>query len=342
MQELFDAATRRSGSVSGLGGRLRQQVARLGRAATVAACVAFAACAGTLQPSSWASMSPPGRSACLVSEFGVQPRFMRLDAAIIRFVDVGPLAAARPSERTPWLLVHGLGGGLGDFAPVALAAATDHRVIALDLPGFGESVSLNDDYRITAFVGVLHEFLAALTLPEVHLVCHSLGGQICMALALEDAAVVRSLTLIDAAGAYDASPFLQAFTRQSARINIGRPVTRPDRAFTKMALGDQSIFQRLFVRDPFRLTAMASLNENYRGLVQRLRVPTLVIWGETDPLFATDSAFFLKENIRGATLHIAAGAAHSPQLERPTQVLAWIEAFHARLSGGGTCRAQAP
>ena len=68
-----------------------------------------------------------------------------------------------------------------------------------------------------------------------------------------------------------------------------------------------------------------------RGATDGLDV---VVWGEDDPLFPVDYAFFLKENIAGAALRIVPAAGHAPQLMAPALLLDWLEELHARTQGG--------
>jgi 3-oxoadipate enol-lactonase len=64
--------------------------------------------------------------------------------------------------------------------------AQHHRVLAFDLPGFGESASSDEHYSIDSYVETLREFLDRVDVGPVHLVCHSLGGHGCIAAALTE------------------------------------------------------------------------------------------------------------------------------------------------------------
>jgi pimeloyl-ACP methyl ester carboxylesterase len=61
--------------------------------------------------------------------------------------------------------------------------------------------------------------LGRLGVKKVKLVCHSLGGQVCAALSIENPGLVDSLTLIDSAGTYDSRFYAQATLRRVARFN---------------------------------------------------------------------------------------------------------------------------
>ena len=178
--------------------------ARLGLAAALLAS-ACGARAPASETESWTERSTEERSSAMYRELGVAPRLLHLDRAVVRFVDLAPRGPRRgpgPRPEEALVLVHGIHGSAGDFAPVVLELAGRERVVAVDLPGFGGSVRADDDYSIDAYVRFLGAFTRRLGLERVHLVCHSLGGQICLGAALHDPEWLGSLTLIDAAGIY--------------------------------------------------------------------------------------------------------------------------------------------
>jgi len=197
----------------------------------------------------------------------------------------------------------------------------------VDLPGFGGSVSLEADYSIHAHVRALRSFAAAIGVERFHLVCHSLGGQVCLALALEAPAMVASLTLVDAAGTYDQADFLEEKT--GGALGVLRPSHDP--AIYAITGGDMEIVDRLLSGDPFVLSAIASFKESYRGRLRDLSVPTLIVWGAADPLLPLRYGVHMKENIAGSRLRVVPNAQHWPQLSHPSVVFDAIVALHRDL-----------
>ena len=100
----------------------------------------------------------------------------------------------------PLVLVHGLGGDADQWAFCFEALSASHRVIALELLGFGRSDKPPITYRIAGFVEVLERFLAALGIARASLVGHSLGGWIVAAFALQFPRQVDRLVLNDSIG----------------------------------------------------------------------------------------------------------------------------------------------
>ena len=113
----------------------------------------------------------------------------------IRYYDIG--------RGPPLVLVHGVGGDADQWAFCLDALAASHRIIALDLLGFGRSDKPPIDYRIAGFVEVLDRFLTTVGIARASLLGHSLGGWIVAAFALRFPERIDKLVLNDAAGIDD-------------------------------------------------------------------------------------------------------------------------------------------
>ncbi len=98
------------------------------------------------------------------------------------------------------VLIHGLGTNAKGWTRNIPALAQDHRVIALDLPGYGYSDKKAYPYSMSFYATVLKELLDGLGIGHATLVGHSMGGQIAMVAALEHPDMVDKLVLISPAG----------------------------------------------------------------------------------------------------------------------------------------------
>jgi pimeloyl-ACP methyl ester carboxylesterase len=254
---------------------------------------------------------------------------MHMGDTVVRFVD---LPATDPTDERPWLLVHGYGGSHCDFARLVRHVAGQRRILALDLPGFGESASADEHYTIDSYISVLREFVARTEAGPVHLVCHSLGGHVCLGAALTAPSYISSLTLIDTAGIFDASEFPGDIAKRKAGVNLGRLSMKKGRSFVEIVGGDQELLRRLVAHDPVVWTAVSSFRSNYRRDVGHVRTPTLVLWGMEDPLFPVEDALFLAENLPNAKTYIIDGAGHCPAETHPQVVAKLVEGFVASLT----------
>jgi pimeloyl-ACP methyl ester carboxylesterase len=100
----------------------------------------------------------------------------------------------------PVLLVHGLGSHMDFWHHQVPTLAAEHRVIALDLPGFGASSRTDAPYTPPWYADQISAFLSALQVERVQVVGHSLGGQVALTLALRHPHKVHSLVLAAPAG----------------------------------------------------------------------------------------------------------------------------------------------
>jgi pyruvate dehydrogenase E2 component (dihydrolipoamide acetyltransferase) len=279
-------------------------------------------------PSVWSTLTPDQVCERLYQSSGELPRTMRLPGRVLTFLEKGPAVASPGAPAAlPWLLVHGFGGRLCDFAPIILEASKQRPVLALDLPGFGGSVSLDNDYSIDAYARTVRDFVARTGHAKVRLVCHSMGGQICLALALMKASFIHDLVLIDAAGIYEPEEFIRDLTHNLGRVSLGEVVAKKNRSLLDFLVGNDLLFRRFMVHNAATLAAISSFRSNYRSEVHTLDLPTLLLWGMDDPLFPVENAVFLKENIKGSRLVIIDGARHEPQLSHPEVVMRLMQRY---------------
>ena len=130
------------------------------------------------------------------------------------------------------MLIHGLGSYAKAWTKNVAALAKEHRVIAIDLPGYGSSDKPDAPYSMTYFAEVLHGLLAQLDVHQPVLVGHSMGGQIAITYALQYPDAYRGLVLTSPAG-------LETFTDGEAKW-LAQAVT-PE--FT-CAASDEAIYTR--------------------------------------------------------------------------------------------------
>jgi pimeloyl-ACP methyl ester carboxylesterase len=278
----------------------------------------------------WLEVPEAQRCARLFADLGLEPRRLHLPSAVVRFVDV---PSAQPDAGAPWLLVHGYAGNLCDWGPMLARLGHRHRVVAFDLPGFGESASKDDHYTIDSYVQTLRELLDRVETGPVNLVCHSLGGHVCIGAALTQPRYIDTMTLIDTAGIFERAGFVQQIAKHQGGLNLGQMAVKRGRSLVDWTDGEQMFLRRFVVGDPAVWTAVASFRSNFRGQIGGIRTPTLILWGMDDPLFPVEDAAFLKENVPGAELHIIDGAGHCPNESHAGTVVDLIEKFVRERTG---------
>ena len=268
----------------------------------------------------------PGAERCrlIADHLAQEPRRLHLRSATVRFVDLAP---AKPDGDVPWLLIHGYAGNLCDYGAMLARVAEHHRVLAFDLPGFGESVGADERYSVYSYMRTLREFIQQIGVERVHLVCHSLGGHVCIGAALGEPRYIATLTLIDTAGIYEQTDFIKTIAKRTAKLNVGPMGNNPRRSPLAWTVGEQEFLRRFVVADPTVMAAVSSFRTNFRSQMGELRIRTLILWGMEDPLFPVEDALFLKENVPDSELHIIEQARHCPIETHPGVVVDMIERF---------------
>ncbi|MEA2570027.1 MAG: hypothetical protein QOI24_2028 [Acidobacteriota bacterium] len=215
----------------------------------------------------------------------------------------------RTGSGSPVALIHGLGGSSRWWRKNFAALAARHTVAALDLVGFGRNVHFFAPPRpippFSETSALVARWLETFD-ERVHLVAHSMGGLIAIRLAAERPELLRSLTLVSAAGipfALDPAPHLRA---------MPQPI-RGAVKITRFALPD-------FLRAGPTAVAVAGariLLTDVREWLAAIEVPALIVWGEHDPVVPLHYGEEMHRAIRGSRFVVLRNAAHVPMFEEP-------------------------
>jgi len=223
------------------------------------------------------------------------------------------------------VLVHGLGGDADQWAWCLEPLSATHRVIALELLGFGRSDKPLISYRIAGFVEVLERFLQTLGIERASLLGHSLGGWIAAAFALQFPLRVDKLVLNDAAGidagAIEPPIDLNVSTRANMReilefVFYNKAVVSEDLVELSYSLhlerGDGPTIRSV-------LETILAPDEKLDSRISELKPPTSLLWGEQDALTPIAMAENFQRLIRGSRLEVIPECGHIPCLEKPAE-----------------------
>ena len=110
---------------------------------------------------------------------------------------VGDISTVQAGEGDPLICIHGLGATKASFLPTVSALAEHHRVIAIDLPGFGDSVKpLGAAYDAAFFARSVFALMDAMGLERAHLAGNSMGGRVALEMAMTDPDRVGRVVLL--------------------------------------------------------------------------------------------------------------------------------------------------
>ncbi|WP_438024817.1 alpha/beta fold hydrolase [Sorangium sp. So ce233] len=246
----------------------------------------------------------------------------------------------------PVVLLHGRGNAATTWFPLLPELARRHRVIALDLPGFGHASSppfagggFEDGLRF--FTDPVEELLLEMDLGDAALVGHSLGGLVAVEIALRRRARPRKLALI---GAMGVGPVMTARSRAYFRAPPERLVRVLGAALfhrihppppTPLGALLGALHRELYAVPDGRVAPVAAFNALFPAFgpvphrlarLGEIDVETLVLWGERDDVFPAPIGIAAAAAIPRATLRVVP-LGHAPHLEDPALVLPELTAF---------------
>jgi pimeloyl-ACP methyl ester carboxylesterase len=269
---------------------------------------------------------------------------------------VGELSINEAGSGPPVVAIHGLGATKVSLLPtVAALAAQGRRTIAVDLPGFGDSVKpIRAPYHAPYFAGAIVALLDALGIDRADLVGNSLGGRVAIEVGLRYPSRVGRLGLLAPSLAWLRDrPWAPLVRLVSPQLGLLQPAPRPlIEALTRAAVGaDQSErggewtavgvdeFLRSYLTPRGRAAFYAAARSIYleephgpRGLWTRLpelAAPSLFVWGRRDMVVPIGFEAHVRQALPESE-HLELDCGHVPQLERPEATHAALGDFFAR------------
>jgi pimeloyl-ACP methyl ester carboxylesterase len=223
------------------------------------------------------------------------------------------LEGGNSSSSAPILFLHGWSISVESYEESLSILAGRYHVIAPYLPGFNKSTSPKFLQDYNDYAQCIIDFVNALNLKKVHLIGHSIGGAIGIALAVSMPSLVSSLSLVDSTGI--PLGFLpQVLLRRSIEIAAQMGEMKLE-VVSKMY---QSSLYNWFFR-PHNVIQMAwvSLEKDIRPLLSKIEAPSLVLWGEKDLFTPLKMGQEFSEGIKGSRLIVLEGEYHEWSLFRP-------------------------
>lgn len=259
-------------------------------------------------------------------------RRIRVDGGDVAVVDSG-------GDSPPLLFLHGLGGIWQNWLLNLPAFMDTHRVVAIDLPGFGQSEMPAGKLSIPGLARTVDLVCRELGLEDPVVVGNSMGGFVGAELAVTFPTRVSKLVLVAAAG-LSTEHLVREPLLAGARVwavLTARTGVRAEIAVTRPRLRRAAL--QVVVRYPERLSVPlavelvrganapgfipafdALMRHSFRDNLERIEIPVLIVWGRNDILVPVDDAemyeHLIGENARSV---IFDDTGHLPMLERPSR-----------------------
>ena len=266
----------------------------------------------------------------------------------------GRLSTLEAGSGPPLIAIHGLGGTKGSFLPTVTALAGSHRVIAFDLPGFGDSAKpIGASYDARFFARAVIGLLDALELDEAHLIGNSLGGRVALEVGLSHPERVGRLVLLAPSLAWRRErPWAPALRLLRPELGLAQLAPRPiveavvrrmipgaDDGWTAAGVDE---FLRAYLTPAGRAAFYAAARQIYLeephgsgGFWTRLgelSLEALFVWGRRDRLVPIAFKRHVEDALPSAR-HTVLDCGHVPQVERPGPAHAAVRSFLAEAGG---------
>jgi pimeloyl-ACP methyl ester carboxylesterase len=270
---------------------------------------------------------------------GFEDRLLEARGSRLRYLVAG--------EGDPLVLVHGLGGAASNWLALAPLLLPGRRLLAPELPGHGGSSPLPAAPSLNAYADRLGLLLEHETGPAP-LVGHSLGGAIVLRLAIRRPELANAVVLAGAAGISSGNRRARYALTMTSLLKPGKRIAPHRRLVSRSARLRSLVFGRWGVSDPPAFpaevaesflsgparhtdtvsAAKALIGDDPRADHDRVRCPTLLLWGARDNQLPVGDAFEYARRL-GAPVLVIADCGHLLIGERPDACADAIESFLA-------------
>lgn len=250
------------------------------------------------------------------------------------------------------LLIHGMAGSATTWRQVMPALCERFTVLAPDLLGHGRSDKTHGDYSVGAFATALRDLIVALGFERATVVGQSYGGGIAMQFSYQYPERCERLVLVNAGGlGSEVNTILRLLTLPGSEaallIACAPPVRRVVESIGRMALRKKletaPVIPELWrsytslgdvaTRKAFLRTLRGVIDPRGQALSAADRLylaagmPTLIIWGDDDPIIPVKHGYAAHAAIPGSWLEILDGVGHYPHCEAPERFVASLTEF---------------
>ena len=288
---------------------------------------------------------PSGRSPWMDVDWREHQRWVTVGGRAMNVIDFGP---EDPAGTIVW--IHGLAGSWPNWLENLPHFAQTHRCIAMDLPGFGASPMPAETISISGYAAAVDELLRVLGVSRAVIVGNSMGGFIGAEIAIRFGTWVQKLVLVSAAGLaiehQRLRPAVHALRVAGDVVALGTRwlASQSDllasRRRSRMAMlsgvvAHPELLPAPLVSEQLRgagkpgfVDALDALTSYpIRDRLGSIAAPTLVVWGEKDPLVPVRDAWEFGRLIPDARVVVYADTGHVSMFERPDAFNALVAEF---------------
>jgi pimeloyl-ACP methyl ester carboxylesterase len=285
---------------------------------------------------------PVGRSEWMDITWSEHLRWVRVQDRWMNVLDYG--------SGPPLIFIHGLSGCWQNWLENIPHFARDHRVIAVDLPGFGQSEMPVEQISMSGYAETMDALMTGLGIDSAQIVGNSMGGFIGAELAIQHPARVERLVLVAAAGLSveyirtDRTSGLRHRAENVAFFYVGWLASRSHTVVGRRRL--RTALLLLVAAHPAKLPPAltieqvagsgkpgftdaldAMLDYPLRDRLEKIGCPTFIVWGDKDRLVPVRDAAIFEKLIPDARAVVYTDTGHVTMMERPARFNRDVRAF---------------
>lgn len=226
------------------------------------------------------------------------------------------------------LLLHGWGDSRATFSELSQALAKHYTVVALDLPGFGQSQIPPVVWNLDNYAGFVRDFLDKLELKPHAIVAHSNGGSVAIRGLAQGVLRADKLVLLASAGIRDRQKLrrlgLKVIAKTGKAATFWLP-TRHKKTLQKKLYGaaGSDLLTVPHLQETFKVTVRQDVQQD----AKKLHLPTLLVYGDSDKATPPLYGQAYNQLISGSQLHVLEGAGHFIHHDQPQKVTTLIQDF---------------
>lgn len=265
---------------------------------------------------------------------GLDSRQVQVGEFNVHYYEGGPQGAETI------LMIHGFGADKDNWLRFSRPLTARYHVVALDLPGFGDSSKPEASYDVGTQVERLNAFAKAIGLHKLHLIGNSMGGHIAALYAARHPEEVLSVALLNNAGvnAPQASELFKRLDRGDANPLLVRNADDFSNMLDLLFVEKpplpgslkQYLAERAMASHDFNQKIFNQLRERYIPLeteLAKIQVPTLLLWGDQDQILDVSSIKVMQPLLKQPTVVIMQACGHLPMIERPEETAEHYQTF---------------
>jgi len=241
-----------------------------------------------------------------------------IDGSKIRYLEEG-------TSKNTLVLLHGLGASAERWEDVIPLFAKKFRVIVPDLIGFGYSDKPTIDYATDYFSEFMSKFVEKVGIKEMSIIGFSLGGQISAEFIINQNVDVKKLVLVSPSGIMKHSTtalntYISAalYPNTDSALNAFQVMSASKNVNEKIVSGFIERMELPNAKMAFMSTLLGLSNSKViTEKLQLITIPTLIVWGENDPVIPIEYAQSFISGINDCRFYKMIGCGHTPYAEEP-------------------------